>query len=272
MKQFMFVALAAVLVLVTGAAGLAGASGTSQSFNVLNAQTQPGMLMSLTANSNVAEPASDKNAAQLYGIVSSSNTDITQQPGQVSIQNDGTANALVSTLDGDVRVGDKIATSSLVGVGAKAVKSGWVVGVAQASLDSTTKGAIKTMVTDSKNVKHIVYVGTIPVVAKVMYYTSPNDQAKKTTPVPSNVQSAAESIAGKKVSTVILVVSGLLMIVGVIFAGVVISTAIKNGFAAVARQPLAKRVIFRRVLQSFGMAALIMVFVSVGSFVLLKYL
>jgi len=168
-RKFSQVALIAIV--ITGVGGTLSAAAASQSFNVLDNKSQPGMLMSLTANSGVVEPATDKNASLLLGVISANDTAFDLQPGQVSVATDGVANVLVSTLGGDIRVGDRITPSSLAGIGAKAKMTAWIVGIAQASLDSKTTAAVASTVTDTAGSKHQVYVARIPLVVHVTYYT-----------------------------------------------------------------------------------------------------
>jgi hypothetical protein len=260
------VALAVVLASV----GLPlAASAASQSYNVLNNKAQPGMLMSLTANSSVVEPASDKNAALLLGVISTNDTAFDVQPGQISVATDGEVSTLVSTLGGDIRVGDRIAPSSLAGIGSKVKTSAWIVGIAQASLDAKTTGAVASTITDTKGGQHKVYVASIPLVVHVTYYTVP---AAASRTIPDMLQAAADAIAGKHASVLGLVLSFILLLTGVIWAGILINGAIKGGIAAIARQPLSKAFIRRTVLKTFGVSGLIVIVVCVGALMLLRIL
>lgn len=263
----------AVVVIVVAVAVLGGlASASSQNFNVLGNNAQPGMLMSLTANAGYVEPATDKNASSLLGVLTSDTQTFDRQAGQVAVQTDGAASALVSTLNGDVLVGDRIGISPVAGVGAKMKSSGWIVGVAQASLDSKTTGAVATTVSDSKNNKHTVYVAAIPLVVKVTYYSAPGAVTVKTSTVPTSLQSTVDTIAGKHVSVLGIVLSFMLISIGIIFAAQVVSSVIRGSFTAIGRQPLSKRVILRLVLQLLAMSGLILIAASVGAYVMLRLL
>lgn len=249
------------------------AAASSQSFDILGGQPQAGMLMSLSSNPGVIEPASDKNVKSLVGVVAPANeTNFDQQTGQTNVKTDGASNALVSTLGGDIRVGDRITASALAGVGAKTTTSAWIIGIAQGSLDKNTKGVLKSTVVDSQGTKHDVYVGSIPVLVKVTYYSTASRSlaADTNTLVPSVLQRAADALAGKHVSLRALLLSFLLFVIGVIAAGIVANSAIRGGFSAIARQPLAKSVILREVWRSFGMALAILVIVMVAAMLMLR--
>jgi hypothetical protein len=250
-------------------------AASSQSFSVLNNKTQTGMLASLTLNSDVVEPATDKNAKLLVGIISNNTSDIsfTPKPGRVSVQTDGEATALVSTLNGDILIGDRIAPSSLAGVGQKVNDSGWIVGTAQGSLDSKTSGAVAMTVTDTKGVKHKVYVASIPVIIHVTYYTVPGaTAASSSSGLPDSVQKIADAIAGKHVSLIGVILSFLLMFIGVVAAGIIVNGTVRGTFTAIARQPLSKASVFRTMARSLAVAGGIVAVVSLVSVVILKLL
>ena len=250
----------------------ATAFAASQNYSVLNNSVQPGMLVSLTSNADVIEPATTKNANLLNGIATAGITNINQQPGQVNVENDGKVSALVSTVNGDVNVGDRISPSSISGVGGKLQGNGWVVGVAQASLNAKTDGAVASVVTDSKGSKHNVVIARIPLIVRVNYYGAATTAASsdKTTKVPSSLQSAADSLAGKHASLVGVLLSFLLIAIGVFLAGQIITSAIKSAFAAIARQPLSKAVVTRLILKTFAIAAVIVAGVILGAAVILR--
>lgn len=246
------------------------ANASSQSFYVLDNKAQPGMLMSQTANAGVAEAANDKNSSSLIGVIAPDDTSLDKQPGQISIKTDGVTNALVSTLGGDINVGDRITSSSLVGVGSKLKTSGWIVGVAQASLDAKTKGAITSDVTDSKGDRHEVYVASIPLAIKATYYVVPGSTPKQTLLIPKSIQALADALAGKHVSILALLLSFLLLLAGIMSAAIVINGSVRSYFKGISRQPLAKSVLFRKLLQTFGMTGLILAAVCIGAFMLLR--
>lgn len=247
------------------------AAASSQSFSVLNNQAQSGMLMSLTSNSGVIEPANNKNAASLVGVIATDTSALSQQNGQTSVVTDGSANTLVSTLNGDIKVGDKIGPASLSGVGAKLTASGWMVGVAEASLDAKTTGAVATAVTDSAGGKHTVYVARIPLIVKVNYFTMPAATTASTT-TPNSLQKIADQIAGHHASPLALILSFVILMTGIIWAGLVIYASVRGSLNAIARQPLSKVVINRAMMKSLLLALAVIAGVLIGSGLLLRIL
>lgn len=266
----------ALLALVAGGLGLlmpATAYASSQSFNLLRGQAQQGIIVSLTPNTGFVEPANDKNVKSLVGVISTDENSIDQQAGQINVKTDGATSAIVSTLNGDISVGDRVTASPLEGVGTKANSSAWIVGTAQASLDSSTKGATNTEITDSNGNKHTVFVASIPILVKVTYYNSSNTSVATISKQANNpLQQVADSFAGKHVSTAALILSFIILLIGLFTAGVVITSAVKGGLDAISRQPLSKRFISRGVWRAIGIAVGILVFVLVASALILRLL
>lgn len=244
----------------------------NQGFYTTTNNIRPGMLVSLSQNPGVVEPSSDKTTTALVGVVGDSPSDGPIEANQISVQTDGVVKVLVSTVGGDIKVGDRIGPSSLVGFGAKSTGSGWVVGTAQDSLSKETDGAVATAVMDSSSQTQEVYAKSIPVQVKVVYHATPAPPSPKSSAVPEEIQSVADSVAGKRASTVAIVLSFLLILSGISIAGLIVITTVRKGIESIARQPLVKQVITSRMIQSFGIAMAIIVSVNVGALVLLRIL
>jgi hypothetical protein len=241
-----------------------------QGYYVLDESIRPGMLVSLTQNTQVVEPSNDKNMASLIGVVGNAQTDFDVGKDQVSVQTDGIVDTLVTTVSGDIKVGDHIGPSSIVGLGSKVKDNGWAVGIAQQSLDATTSGVVKSSIADSTGAKHEVYVASIPVSVHVVYFNA--QQKVPSTAIPNKIQSLADSIAGKRVSQVAIVLGTILLLAGFIIAGIIVNAAVRNGLQSIARQPLARQETTRRMLQSFAMAFGILVFAAVATLLVIRYL
>jgi len=267
MKRKQYLAgLISLLVFVVPAA----AAASVQPYGVSSAVVQPGMILSQSANAGVAELATTSNASLLVGVVSG-DTSLTTPAGQVNVISDETATTLVSTINGDIKVGDRLSPSSLAGIGAKNLSNGWLIGVAQASFDKKSNGAVETAVTDSSGGKHTVYVGRIPVALHITYYAKPAAQPSDSY-VPTPIQNVADKLAGKRVSLLGLVLSFVLLITGIFWAGQLLYASIKGGLDAMARQPLAKTVINRAMIQSLIVSSAIVIGVLFGAFLLLRLL
>ncbi|MDB5169557.1 MAG: hypothetical protein JWO41_913 [Candidatus Saccharibacteria bacterium] len=259
-----------LVLLATVVAPLRAAASTGQSFLVNGPAPTKGMLMSLASNSDVVAPATTNTASSLVGVIAPVDSAFGGQSGKVNVQTDGVANTLVSTLDGDIKAGDRITVSAVAGIGTKATTNGWIVGVAQTGFSSKSSGAVKTEVTTTSGAKTSLYVSTIPVSIKVTYYTSPDTVVK--TVAPAWLQDLANKLANKHVSTQALILSFVLFLIGLIAAIVIVTSAIKNSFLSIARQPLAKSQIVRIELRSLAVAGGILLFALMTSFLLLRVL
>jgi hypothetical protein len=244
----------------------------SQAFSLLKGQAQIGMLMSLTPYQGVIQYANTSNSSSLVGVVTPADqTNLSAQSGQVSVATSGATNALVSTVDGDIAVGDLITVSPLNGVGAKLTGSGWIVGVAQGSLDSQTKGALNSTVTDSTGHSHAVQIASIPIVVKVTYFSHTTAVARQSSWVPSFIQNIANSLAAKHASTTAIVLSFTLFFAGLIATVAIVQSAIREGFQAIGRQPLARHAILRQQGQLIALALGIVLFVVVAGVLILRF-
>jgi hypothetical protein len=243
----------------------------TQNYQLNGTQPENGMLVSLTNASPVIEPADTGNASSLLGVITP-DTQNSPAPGNTNVQVSGQTNALVSTLNGTVRVGDRITVSSLRGVGARLTGDGWMVGVAQGSLNTQTPGAITTQVADSAGRQHTVAVGLVPVIVTVSYYGNAAANANATSGVLGNLQQLANTLGGKSVSLRTLIFGISLLLAGIIAAVLITVTAVRTGFTAIARQPLSKRTILREEWRSFALAFMILLVAFAASTLLFKFL
>jgi len=246
----------------------------SQDFYVQSgSSSEEGMLMSLTGQAGVVTPATTANSKLLVGVVAPpDDTQLGAKPGQINVRTDGTAEVLTSTLDGNISIGDRISPSSILGIGEKLSGSGWFVGTAQSGLAPKSAGAIQTTITDTKGARRAIYVATIPVLVKVSYFTASGSGpgTGTTNAVPGSIQSAANTLAGKHAALAAVILSFFLALIAILLAGMVVNSAIRGGLLAIARQPLAKRVIGKNVIRAFGMAVLILLTGLVGAFLVLR--
>lgn len=247
-----------------------GVGAATQDFYVQDPAAKPGMIVGIGPSAGIVEPANSKAAESVIGILVAPGPEAKE--GQVGVQIDGVANTLVSTLHGDIKVGDRISASAIKGTGGKATSTGWIVGIAQSSLDASTAGAVKANVTDEKGKKHDVYVASVPVLVKVTYYIKPPETAKKSRWVPEGVQDLADTIAGKHASPLAIIFSFALLLFGLVAATLIVTNAVRGGFAAIARQPLTKRLIIRQVMVAFTIAVAMLGVMFGGSLLILRLL
>jgi len=245
-----------------------------QGFYVIDTAARPGMLMTVNANDpNVAEPATIEKAASMVGILGDQPTSFDIQDGQQNVLTGGVRNTLITSVYGDIKKGNYITASSIVGFGGKLTGSGWVVGIAQADFDSSTPGAVKSSVSDANGNQQDVYVGNIPVLIKVLYYDESQPlKERDVTFLPESLQKVTDSIAGRRASQIAVLLAAFLLASGLFIGGLIANSAVRNGIKSTARQPLAKQAIVLRMLQSCLIGLGIVITSVVGALVLIRIL
>ncbi|HEX8762781.1 MAG TPA: hypothetical protein VF733_03400 [Candidatus Saccharimonadales bacterium] len=213
----------------------------SRGFTATDSELVQGALVSTkSSNPDVVELATAESAARLAGIVSNnalvelSNT----QPGEVQVLLNGNAQALVSDLNGPIKAGDKITASPLSGIGMLATEDAQIVGTAQS--DFTLKNSKTKVITDKNGKTHTVHVGTVPLQIAISYYIAPTSQF-----MPAFLQNLANSIAGRPVSVLRILISCVLLFFAFGSITILIYTSVRSGIISLGRNPLAASAIQR---------------------------
>jgi hypothetical protein len=203
--------------------------------------------------------ADSNNVDNLIGVtVNPSNSALSissKQTNPVQIASGGSVMVLVSDINGSITQGDHITASTLTGVGMKATTNVRIVGTAQGNLDNNT-GSQQTY-SDADGTKHTVLIGQIPVAINVSYYFKEPDK----TLIPQSLQNIANSLAGKKVTTLPIVVSAAIFIVTIMVVVVIVYSMIKSSIISVGRNPMSQSAIYRDLIQ---ISALVIVILGVG--------
>lgn len=213
----------------------------ARGFQTRDTTIVPGALVStLPKDTSSIEAAHSRSAQRLAGVASeaalielSGNSD-----EEVQVIVDGTTQTLVSDINGPIKAGDKITASPIAGVGMKADTDAHIIGTARTDFD-TTNGKQKT-VTDKEKQEHSVRIGSVPVEVGITYYVAPSSQF-----VPPFLQSLADTIAGRPVSLMRILLSCLLLLLGFGSIFVLIYTSVRSGIISLGRNPLAATAIQR---------------------------
>ncbi len=232
--------LAAALLMI-GFSGNAMAS-LSQGF-ATSSTIATGSLVSLDAKVSGSVVAADvTNSSRLFGVAipptsASISLSGANNQGQIQVATSGTATVLVSTANGAIKVGDFVAASTIGGVGQKAIGSVRVIGTAQADFDGSGENVAKrTIDIDGKPTE--VSIGQIPIEISVSTYTKDDNQSFK---VPSWAQGLSNTLAGKSVDPIRILVAGLVLIIAIISITVLLYSAVRNSIISIGRNPLSKR-------------------------------
>lgn len=216
-------------------------SAIAQAFQTDTTNLGAGALVSLVSTGQpMITSATTTNVKNLVGVISSqplvelSNSN--KANAQVVVS--GSTQALVSNLNGDVKVGDKITASPVAGIGMKAVSSTEIVGVAQADLNSvkTTKQTVTRQ--DGKAVE--ISVGLVPIAVNVSYYSVPQGQQTLSSLLPPFLQKLANGISGSQVSPLRVLVSALALVLGFLAAAIMLYASVRSSIVSIGRNPLAR--------------------------------
>jgi hypothetical protein len=220
----------------------ASSGAISQDYQSNTSGITAGELLSLSsASSSTVEPAnSTTNVSSLIGVAADKPLLELSGKGKRSVQVvvGGTSSALVSDINGPVKVGDKITASPISGVGMKAISSAEVVGIAQADLASVQTVTRSVAGKDGKQVN--IKIGQLPIAVVVEYYSISAASGTASSFVPPFLQSIANQLTGKQVSPLRVLFGAVLLIMGFAAVTFMLYVAIRSGIISIGRNPLAE--------------------------------
>ncbi len=233
------------------------------------ATIQIGSLVSLdSSQTDYVLPANITNAGQVLGVVVSSNDSllaVDAQNGLLQVATSGTVSALVSTVGGDIKVGDEISVSPFNGVGMKAAVGSHVIGLSQTNFNASTEGAQNQEVTDTKGKKKTIAVGYVRLSISIGSGATLGADAQL-----SGLQKFAKNLTGHSVSTPRIILSVIITLVASLALVVLIYASIYGSIVSIGRNPLAKFAVFRTLRSVLGMALLTAGIASLTIFFLLR--
>jgi hypothetical protein len=264
-----FFALSALLIVpivVTGVA-LAASKDISQSYNSIS-DIQAGAIVSVDAtNADYVTMANTSNASKLLGVAVESDTSllaVDPDANKVQIAKNGSVPVLVSTVNGDIKNGDRITVSPFNGVGMKAIGPGYVVGRAQANFNSSSKGATKQQVLDKNGQQQSVTVGFVQVDLNPKFDSDVGGEGL------NGVQQWVRSLTGHTVSKPRVIVSLVVAVATIIAVVVLMYASIYGSIISIGRNPLAKQSVFRALSHVVFMAVLIVSIAFILIYLLLR--
>lgn len=262
------VGLACAVMLTAGAKAATQVSGAiAQGFQAdsSNGEIVPGSLVSAKAGDpHGVQLATNDPSSHLIGVADKNPLVVISTGGtEVQVVIGGTTNVLVSDINGAIHVGDKIAASPINGVGMKATTDGQVIGTAQTDFDSS-KANTQT-VTDKKGENHTVHIGYLPLQVGIALFRAPSSDF-----VPPFIQNIANSIAGRPVSLIRLLICGTLLLIGLVTAVVLVYGAVRSAMTSLGRNPLAASAIRKSMYQIVGVALAVLCGSIIACYVILS--
>jgi len=239
---------AAICLLILGMSSLSvqGASSISQGFKTDDPGIVSGAIVSLKdKTANTVELATAENVDRLLGVAGQDSLiELNNGTGTIKVVTTGEAAVLVSDINGDIKTGDKITASPIAGVGMRALTSTLVIGTAQGNLkDAQTESRT---ITDKSGKKQTVSMGPILVQVDKVFYEAPQSQNSFVPPV---LQDFANSLVGRQVSPVRIMIAGFL--IAFIFTTVVVLlySSVSSSIISIGRNPLSQNAVHRSLFQ-----------------------
>jgi hypothetical protein len=219
-----------------------------------------GSLVSLDKNtSDHVEIATIDNVNRLLGVVIDPGNSLlsvsTSKDAQVQVATSGVVQVLVSDINGSIVGGDSLTASPISGVAMKATVNSKVIGTAQDALGNNN-GSRQTY-KDKSGKQHTALIGTVPVLVNVSYFFKQPDK----TVIPQALQNVANSLAGKSVKPLPIIISAAIFIITLIVVTIIIYSMIRSSIISVGRNPMSQAAVYRDLVQ---MSALVLTILAVS--------
>lgn len=257
MRRFMLSfngALVALLVMFVSVVGATSANISNSFYGPTNAPKGSIVSIDPTRPDHVVL-ANTKNSTNLVGVTLPAKDSLLAINGQdtkVQVATSGIASVLVTTVNGNVSIGDQIGVSPFNGFGMKAIPGSQIIGLAQTSLNASTRGAAKQTVTDNSGKTSEIAVGLI-----TMNISVGVDTAAKKGEQLNGLQKLVKSMTGRTISTFRIVTALAVALVATIALITLIYASIFGSIISIGRNPLAKFAILRSLGIVVAMAFLI---------------
>jgi len=247
----------------------AASANISHSYNVTGSIPN-GTIVSLDPQrSGYVDLANNTNDTRLLGVVlpsSQSLLAVDPTSSKTQVATNGTVDTLVSTLNGNIEVGDQISTSPFSGVGIKASPGTEIVGIAQTAFTNSSVQATAEQVKDKAGKIQSIKVGyirlTIAIGAKNAAIGS-DSQA-------NFLQKLVKSLTGRSISTVRILLGLTVALISIIFLATLIYASIYGSVISIGRNPLAQNAVFRTLASVMTMVFLTATIACVTIYYLLR--
>jgi len=258
LRSFLLWLVGTMVALSLGYAGVVTAASANISQSFYGPTDAPyGSIVSLDTKKPDSVLLSNRdNGANLVGVIvppKDSLLAINGAQGKVQVATTGVAQVLVTTLNGDIKVGDQVGVSPFSGFGMKADGTGSsILGLSQTTFGASSRGASKQSVTDKNGKQSDVYIGLVTINVSVGI-----DNTSKNGAQLNALQKVVKSFTGKTISTFRIVMAMAVGIVSTVALVTLIYASIFGSIISIGRNPLAKFAILRSLLIVVAMAMLI---------------
>lgn len=265
--RLLLTGLGTALVLLGLAPAGASSANVSHSYHSTGA-VPDGSIVSLDPkHSDYVQTSTTANGSRLLGVAVARNDSllaVDPSAERVQIATSGNANALVSTVNGAINVGDQIAVSPFAGVGMKADAGSYVIGLAQTAFDGST-GATSEQVVDKSGHSSQIKLGAIRL--SIAIGSGANNGGG---PELNGLQRLGKSLTGRVISTPRLIISLVVTLVAILALVTLMYASIYGSIISIGRNPLAKYAVFRTLASVLGVAVLTAAVAAATLFLLLR--
>lgn len=225
-----------------------------------------GSLVSLVKDGQTkVEPSLSDNVDNLLGVVINPDSSLlnvsTGTAGQVQIATSGTLPVIVSNINGDIKRGDHITAGPLKGLGMLANGNVRVVGIAQGDMTSKQEQTIK----DATGNDQKVTIGEVPVLINVAYFFKEPEKSI----VPIALQNIANSLAGREVKPLPIIISSAIFLVTLIVVMSIVFSMIRHSIISIGRNPMSQSAVYRDVIQLSALVVGILAVATVAIYLVL---
>ncbi len=246
-----------VLVTIWLATSVTAVTSISQSYTTTKDIPLGSIVSLLKSTSDEITTSTIDNADNIFGVAINAESALLSISGtkgtQVQVASSGTAAVLVSDINGEIVQGDPITASPIAGVGMKATDNIRIIGMTQGDAKGGSKQTYKTKNGEEKSVT----VTTVPVLVNVAYFFREPDK----TIIPTAIQNVANGIAGKKVDSLPILISGGIFLIMLIVVVSIIYTMIHSSIISIGRNPMAQSAVYRDLIQ---LSTLVLAILMVG--------
>jgi hypothetical protein len=229
---------------------------------------EPGSIVSLTSlQSKTVTLANTTNSDKIIGVaVGDNDAIIAVDPAanKVQVTTSGIANVLVSDLNGDIKLGDKVAVSPFDGIGMKSGLGERIIGIAQSSFTSDTTALSTKQVTDKQGKSQDLRIGSVQI--NVIIGDDDSGDTKKL----NGLQHFVKSLTGRVVPTIRIVISLIIALVTLVALIIMIYSAVYSSIVSIGRNPMAKASIFQALRQVVWIAVMTLLLALVFIWLLLR--
>ena len=215
---------------------------------------QKGMIVRLNPkDSSKVEPLSQDESKDMLGIVVQANdaalsltSDLSKR--QVYVATYGKYEVLVSTQNGVIAAGDLLSISTIDGVGMKADgDTRTVIGKTLTSFDGKSNVLGTSSLSDTSGKKTEVSLGRVSV--QVQVQANPLQSVALPTAFTNFLSRVGYSVGNKTVNPSRLYLALLVLVIASFVAAVLMFSGVRSAMTAIGRNPLAKKAIYRSLVQ-----------------------